>query len=228
MKRKGKFMHRWLAAVALTFAIPMAASAALVITEVNPGVVAGTPGAINGDWWELTNTGPAPVDLIGYQWADSEDALPSDNSNFFPSYLIGVNESIIILEESSANEAAWLANWGLEPGSVTILGTNEMVDDATPDGDTYSGLGGGGDTVNIYTPAGVLLDSFSYGPATNGTSFWGDRLGNVRGLSVPGEMGAYQEQNFGNIGSPGVVPEPTTVLMALFATAIAGCFRRVR
>lgn len=74
-----------------------ATQAALVVTEVAPQTVAGTAAAINGDWWELTNFGAVGVNLLGYQWADTEDALPSSDSNFFPSFVINPGESIIIL-----------------------------------------------------------------------------------------------------------------------------------
>jgi hypothetical protein len=231
MKRKGTFMIRWLAAIASTFAIPLAASAALVITEVSPGVVAGTPSAINGDWWELTNTGPLPVNLAGYQWADIEDDLngPTPSPNFFPAFVIDADESIVILDENSTNEAAWLANWSLSSPPVDVLSTTEMIDDADMDGDTFAGLSGNGDTVFFYNPGGAVLDSFTYGAATDGTSFEGNTHGGNHRLSVIGEHGAYQEQNYGNIGSPGVaVPEPTTVLMALCAAAVAACRRRDR
>jgi hypothetical protein len=231
MKRKGSFMYGWLAAVAMAFVIPMVASAALVITEVNPGVVAGTPSTINGDWWELTNTGPLPVDLAGYQWADTEDDLngATPSPNIFPSFVIGAGQSIIILDEAASNEGAWLTNWGLSSNPVAILSGGEMTDDADMDGDTFSGLGGSNDAVYFYSPLDELLSSYTYGVATNGTSFEGDTHGGNHRLSVVGEHGAYQEQNYGNIGSPGIaVPEPMTIFMTLCGVAVAVCFRRVR
>lgn len=225
-------MHRWLAAFALTFALPLSASAALVITEVMPQTTAGSPGTANGDWWELTNNGPLPVNLLGYQWADTEDALGQPppaipSPQFFPNFVIGAGQSIIILEENAADETAWLANWGLPAGSVDILSQDEMVDGPEADGDTFSGLGNANDGVFFYDPVGTLLNSYAWVQNTRGRSFETDRYGNNRGLSVIGENGAVLASN-GDIGSPGSVPEPTTVLMTLCGAAMALAFRRTR
>src|SRR5688572_2881343 len=133
-------MTRIIAAAALLAAVSSAAVADLVITEVAPQTTAGTAGTINGDWWELTNTGAATVNLSGYQWADTEDALPSSDSNFFPSFDLAPGQSVIILEENAVSETEWRTNWGI-PFSVAILCQDEMLDDSTPEGDTFSGLG---------------------------------------------------------------------------------------
>ncbi|MBK6657493.1 MAG: hypothetical protein IPG43_04740 [Proteobacteria bacterium] len=64
-----------LAAVAMSALPAVSAHAALIVTEVAQQAAAGTASTINGDWWELTNTGASAVDLSGYKWADTEDAL---------------------------------------------------------------------------------------------------------------------------------------------------------
>lgn len=203
------------------------ASAQLVITEVMAQTTAGTAGTINGDWWELTNTGASSVNLSGYQWADTEDALPGTDSNFFPAFVIEPGQSIIILEEPSANAAAWRQNWNLT-NDIVILGMDEMVDDSTPDGDTFSGLGSGTDAVFFYDPAGVLLSSYAYadGAVSRGTSFAAGLDGSDLGLSVVGVDGAVTGAN-GDIGSPGsAVPAPAA--LSAFFVALAGVFRRRR
>lgn len=204
-----------------------AASGSLVITEVAQQSTAGTANTINGDWWELTNAGSAAINLAGYQWADTEDQLggATPQPNFFPSIVINPGQSIIILEEVAANEAAWRTNWGI-PSSVVILGTDEMLPSQGVT-DTFSGLGSGGDAVFFYSPSGALLSSYVYGAGTvRGTSFEADRFGNDLGLSVIGENGAVQAVNR-DIGSPGTsVPAPGAA--AGLAVLAIGAARRRR
>lgn len=201
------------------------ASGSLVITEVAQQTTAGTAATINGDWWELTNAGAAAINLAGYQWADTEDQLggATPQPNFFPSIVINPGQSIIILEEASANEAAWRTNWGI-PSSVVILGTDEMIPSQGVT-DTFSGLGSGGDAVFFYSPSGALLSSYSYSVTVRGTSFEADRSGNDLGLSVIGENGAVQAVNR-DIGSPGTsVPAPGAAA-GLAVLAIGAARRR--
>jgi MYXO-CTERM domain-containing protein len=211
-------------AAALIAAAAPFAHAQLAITEVMAQTTAGSASTINGDWWELTNTGATAIDLSGYQWADTEDALPGTDTNFFPSFVINPGQSIIILEEAAANEDAWLTNWGLAPGAVVILGTDEMLDDSTPDGDTFSGLGSGGDAVFFYDPAGTLLSSYLYDAVIRGTSFEASRSGTDLGLSVVGENGAFAGAN-GDTGSPGT-SVPTPAGASLLGLALLGAARR--
>lgn len=206
--------------------LSMSAHANLVVTEVAQQTLSGTASTINGDWWELTNFGAVAVNLLGYQWADTEDQLPSTDSNFFPNIVINPGQSIIILEETAANEAAWRTNWGLA-SSVVILATDEMVDDSTPDGDTFSGLGSADDGVFFYDPNGVLLSQYLYTTTVRGTSFEQNGAGLDLGLSVVGQNGAYAALN-GNIGSPGtaVVPVPALGFWAAGAALFSLTRRR--
>jgi hypothetical protein len=200
--------------------------AQFAITEVMAQASAAAS-TVNGDWWELTNTGGTPVNLLGYQWADEDDRLsgPTPEPNFFPALIINPGESIIILEEESFDKNAWRAVWGL-PASVVILADDEMVDDSTPDGDVFSGLGSLNDSVFFYDPAGTLLSSYTYPAQTRGITLEADHYGNNLGLSVAGENGAVQSANL-DIGSPGfaVVPEPSTYALIGLGGAIF-CLRR--
>jgi hypothetical protein len=220
-------MHRTtLVAGIVAAAFASASHAQLVITEVMPQTTSGTPATINGDWWELTNTGAGAINLAGYQWADTEDALPSTDSNFFPSFVINPGQSIIILEEAASSKDAWLANWGFAPGAIAILSLDDMVDDSTPEGDVFSGLGSGADAVFFYDPAGTLLSSYSYAAASRGRSFEADAFGNDLGLSVAGENGAVTGAN-GDVGSPGsAVPAPGAAVLG--GVALMGLARRRR
>ncbi|MEM9187193.1 MAG: lamin tail domain-containing protein [Planctomycetota bacterium] len=206
------------------------ASAALVITEAMSN--SGHPGgAANGDWWELTNTGATSVDLTGYIWNDSAD--PTSDESIFPAVSIGAGESIVIVSEGASNLAGFIAAWG---GGFTAIS-----DDDFGGGNSFSGLGSGGDSIFLYTPAEVLVDSFTFGASTNGVSFERFTNGDANGLSVAGEFGAFVAINDGenddppglgpgsDVGSPGiaVVPEPTAALATLTGLlAVAGYSRR--
>lgn len=200
------------------------ASADLVVTEVMAQTTAGTASAINGDWWELTNSGPSAVTLGGYQWTDSEDALggATPQPNLFPAITIAPGESIIITEEVAASEDAWRTNWGA-PSTLVILSSDEMIP-APGSTDTFSGLGSGADAVNFYDPSGLLISSFSYTAVTRGVSFEISLTGADLGLSVAGENGAVTAAN-GDVGSPGAaVPTPGT--LALIGVAAIAARRR--
>ena len=70
------------------------ASAELAITEIMSD--SDHNGGTDGDWWELTNTGPSSVNLTGYSWSDNPN---NAGVVTFGSVTIGVGESIIILDE---------------------------------------------------------------------------------------------------------------------------------
>jgi hypothetical protein len=216
------------AAITVALLATSPAVAQLRITEVMPQASSGTSSDANGDWWELTNFGSAPVDLAGYQWADLEDALPSTDSNFFPSYILNPGQSLVILEERAEDKAGWRSVWGIS-AAVAILGEDEMLDDSTPDGDTFSGLNSGGETVFFYDPSGVLLDSYSFAgdQFVRGVSFEANGNGDNLGRSVVGEFDAILAGN-GDIGSPGVavVPEPATLSLGLVAGGLLLARRR--
>lgn len=203
------------------------ASAQLRISEVMQQTAVGTPSTINGDWWELSNFGLTPVNLLGFHWADTEDDLlgATPSPNFFPNFTLNPGQSVIMVDELSANEATWRANWNLT--SLEILSSDEMVDDADLDGDTFSGLSGSGDGVFLYNPSGALISSYAYTTGVRGVSFEANAGGTDLGLSVVGENGAFAS-NVGDIGSPGisVVPEPTA--LSLGALGLVGLIFRQR
>ncbi len=208
-------------ASAATAALSSLAPAAIVITEVMSSS-AHSGGTNNGDWFEITNTGPTAVDITGWSW-DDDSATPGV-SNFGSLTSIPAGASVIVSEETVGAEASFKSAWGIPSTTVVNLGSTVFV-----------GLGSGGDQVNIFDSSNTLVTGVSFGTATSGYSFEWDTSGNPLGLSVIGENGAFQAvsngQNTGlgpgvDVGSPGTaIPEPAS-LAALGLLTIAGLRRR--
>jgi hypothetical protein len=194
--------------------------AALIITEV-----ASTSGAPAGpleslDWWELTNTGPLSVLLDGYSW---EDNPVSNDRAIFPNGIsVAAGESIVI-HQGTGVVAPFRTTWGLSP-TVQVLSQDQF-------GGTnlFSGLGSGGDAVNLFDASNVLAANVSFGPSTSGRTFEWDTNGGGLGLSVNGEKGAHLS-SYGGVGSPGIaVPEPAAAALlvgTMFASVGCGLRRR--
>lgn len=191
--------------------------ASLVITEVMSSS-AHSGGTNNGDWFELTNTGSTAFDLTGFSWDDNTNTPGSANFGSITS--IAAGQSIIFTEETIGAESSWLANWGLSGVVVVNLGSG-----------VFQGLGAGGDAINIYDAGGALVTSVTFGTATGGYSFQWDTAGNYLGLSAIGVNGAFQALENGqttgfgagvDVGSPGVVPEPSTYAMLFVGAALLG------
>lgn len=204
------------------------ANADLVITEVMSS--SGNPaGPANGDWWELTNTGASEIDLENYYWDDT-GAIPNDGA-LFPAITIVAGQSLVIVDESLANLAGFIAAWG---GGFTAV-SSESFGGPNP----FSGLSSSGDQVRLWdedpiaNPLAILVAQVTFGAATSGFSFEWDRAGNSLGLSVAGENGAFVAPGNGvggagtNVGSPGVapIPEPSTFIV-LACVAGAATLRR--
>lgn len=216
MRQKIKYSLQIAAIMAMTVMSSKVCPADLVITEVMSSAVSNS-----NDWWELTNTGPAAVDLIGYYWDD--DGPMGDDGALFPSISIGVNESIILLENSDL--ASFQTDWGMGAAVYTedLFGGNDM----------FSGLSSNGDQIELWDadpnagPAN-LVASVVFPAATAGFSFEWDGDGNSLGLSVVGQHGAYLSAG-GDVGSPGfaTIPEPGSLALLSLA-GMAGLVRRRR
>ncbi len=175
------------------FCLAAAANAELAITEIMSDSEHTGP---DGDWWELTNTGPLDVDLTGYSWYD--DRHNTHNRHIgevvFGSITIAAGESIIILDEPSANTSAWKSAWG--------LGAEVNVYDVSYFTSGFPGLGGS-DGVCLYDPSGILVTFVMYSDRQNRTSNEWDTEGTFFDLSVIGENGAYESTDPNpNVGSP--------------------------
>lgn len=183
-----------------------AAHGQLVITEVmpsssHPSKTAPAPDA-DGDWWELTNVGTKVVDLTGYTWDDTPTPEAPTVSRFPAGVKIQPGESIIILEEPAENVSTWRAVWGLTT-STQVIDRTRFTNEG---GEGFSGLGSGGDEVNLYDAGGKTVAHVAFGVSTKGRSLAFQRDGTpIYGLtSFGGKQGAVNSKlNPADCGSPG-------------------------
>lgn len=175
-----------------------AALASLVITETMSRSNHSSP--TDCDWWELTNTGPDPVNLAGYSWDDDHQRV---GLNVFSDVTIDANESIVIRDTVDASEDLWRMDWGLGPETAVYAPS------------TFSRLGNS-DGVFVYDSTGGLIASITYGDSTRGVSNSWDTHGTPLGASVPGEYGAWQSSDLSpDIASPGVAYSPPDISQPL-------------
>jgi len=189
--------------------LPLGVHAQIRITEVESS----ENGSNKADWWELTNLGSSPVDISGWRMDDNSASFALSVS-LTGITSIGVGESVAFFEVAGSTPLTvqgfrdW---WGLT-ASIQV--------------GTYTGSGVGlsstADAVNVYDSAGNLIDGVSFGAATKGVTFgWDPATQTFGGLSQVGVNGAYTAPQDGDIGSPGMVPEPgTATLLLLGATSM--------
>ncbi len=200
-------------AMAVCLSVSAFADADFRITEAYTGVSGddGTP-----DWFELTNFGDMAGSTNGFYYDDSS----ADPTNDFalPNFSVKPGESIIVLIEGEAADVpAFYSFWGLATIDVQV-------------GLTGGGaLGQGGDQVNVFdgNSAGAnLIDSLTYDGGLAGTAATIEDATGSGPLtnSALGVNGAFQSAGSAAvgqlIGSPGVIPEPTSLALL----AIAGLF----
>ena len=82
-------------------------SSTLAITEIMSG--SNTASAnLNGDWWELTNTGTDTIDISGFSYDDNSF---NAGTVTFPTQTIAGGASIVVWDGLSADEDAFRAEW---------------------------------------------------------------------------------------------------------------------
>lgn len=186
---------------------PAATPASLAVTEILSSSRHASP-AINGDWWELTNTGGGPIDLSGFSWDDSR-ALPGQA--VFPHVVLGTGESLIVLDEDDADQAAlFRAVWSM-PDSVRVLTRGDFD---LPDG--FRGLGNG-DSVVVFHPDGSVVARADYPTHQAGISRAWFRNGQTvpGGFSQAGKFAASTSTvTSSDLGSPGfAAADPSTLTL---------------
>lgn len=185
----------------------VAGAASLFISEVAPWSSGNSP--ILSDWFELSNTGSAAINISNWKVDDSSASFNLGGTLTGISSIAG-GESVIFIEiqpsDDFANKkASFLTTWfggnpptGLQIGSYTAGGL---------------GLSTGGDAVNIFNADGVLQASVSFGASPVGPypSYNNAAGKNSAAISTPslvGVNGAFKavgdEKNV-EIGSPGTV-----------------------
>ena len=119
----------------------------------------------HGDWWELSNFGSQPVNLLGYRFDDNSFSL-ADAYTITNDVTIAPGESIVLCEDETPDEfRAW---WG-----STNLPPDLQIIDYHGGGLSLSGTAG--DALTLWNAAaateGDFIYSVSFGVETNGVSF---------------------------------------------------------
>jgi len=230
------------------------APASLTITEIWPGGLDGDEGT--SDWIEVSNLGTSPIgDLADFHFRDSpvpetvDDGLPLSGGRLTGVGALAPGESAVflvawtnpiateaglILEPTLAQaQDAFRSMWDLQPGQIKL---GHMLDD---DGTGGPGLSRDGDRVILYdgqVTGSPVVDDQSF-PVSDPASYIYDPLtGQFGALAQAGVLGAYEgTRPAGNgaglpppIGSPGMVPEPTSAsALTLLACGLLrrGCAR---
>lgn len=173
MAENGKRISAVILSVLTLLLFARFAPAELVITEIMSQSALST---LDGDWWELTNTGPTAINLAGYSWDDNYQRI---GQNVLPNITIASGESIIFLDEDRGNAqsfAGWV--WILNDRGVKVYNLEDHLSGQ------FSSLGEP-DGVFLYNPSGLLVASAEYTTRITGYSNAWDTSGRYLGISLP-------------------------------------------
>jgi hypothetical protein len=200
----------------LAACLPNFGQAAIVISEVHP---TGSNATYGRDWFELTNTGAAAINITGWTIDDNSNAFAS-SAVLRDVTSISAGESVVFIEVNAADLSSTI-----ETSTIALSFQSAWFGSNIPSGfrmGRYQGaglsFGAGGDAVNIFDPTQAIQASVTFGTSTVGTTFDNavGASGTISTLSVVGVNGAFNSFAGGEIGSPGTiaaVPEPTTLLL---------------
>jgi len=243
MKRLGVVL---LAAIVGMGICSPAALAQLVITEVwQAGSTSTTP-----DWFELTNLGSSAIDPSTLYYDDGSSPDPTVDSQLAGITNLAPGESAVYLVswhddfpgpgfpppfDPSDALAAFENFWGVN-GAYQVGYILDPVSEGSGGG---AGLGGGGDTVNVFdgnTAGAMLIDSKGYQDSSNevpedssqGATWVYNPLTMSDDLqhAALGVFGAFSSVGGTQIGSPGAVPEPGSILLMLVGASVLALRRR--
>ena len=173
------------------------AAVKLSISEIMAG---SNSTAYNADWFEIHNYGDSAVDLNGYSWDDESEIA---GTSTFPAVTVQPGEAIVVLDDVAANKDAFLAEWKLYAGSVTIVANDELTG-------SFPSLSQNGDAVFLYDANGAEMASGVFSAATAGFAVEFDTTGAFLGDAADGTNGAYTSLE-GDVGSPGNLTPNTGV-----------------
>lgn len=156
-----------------------------------------TYNSVAGEFIELTNLGPAPLDLTGWSIDDIE-AVPGA-FDLSPAGVLAVGASVVVTTEPAAS---FRAAWGVPTGAV--LGDNDTAKLSRTD------------TIHVFNPAGLVVDRLQFGDEVFEYTV---RTHNVTAFVCPGAVGQNDpygwrqsvvgdaqgswSSNAGDVGSPG-------------------------
>ena len=191
------------------------AAVKLAVSEIMAG---SNSTAYNADWFEIYNYGDSAVDLSGYSWDDESEIA---GTSTFPSVTVQPGQAIVVLDDVAANKDAFLAEWKLYAGSVTIVANDELTG-------SFPSLSQNGDAVFLYDANGAEMASSVYTAATAGFAVEFDTTGTFTGDAVDGTNGAYTSLE-GDVGSPGNLTPNTgvdeaAVISSIFPNPTTGSF----
>jgi hypothetical protein len=212
--------------MAIALLVAGSSQAGMIISEVHPSGSSSTSNSYNADWFELTNTGATAVNITGWKM--------DDNSNAFANAValrgvtsIPAGKSVVFIEGNATGttdatlEANFIAYWfgANAPAGFTI--------------GAYGGSGVGlsstaGDAVNIFDAGGARVSGVQFGPVVDAISLDNSAgigsttlpLPTISTLSSVGVNGAFSSFAAGGtlsaheVGSPGAVPEPSSIMLA--------------
>lgn len=191
----------------------------LIISEVAPW--SSGDSSLGADWFEVTNTGTTAIDITGWK-IDDDSASFASGSALSGVTSIAAGQSVVFVDGDAATITAIIDLWfgGTAPDGFTI---------GTYDG---PGLGTGGDAVNLFNAAGLIVTGTTVGTSPSASPFatFDNAAGapSVSNLSVAGTNGAFSVIDAGEgvilTGSPGTIagtPTATTTIgiVATGATA---------
>jgi hypothetical protein len=172
----------------------------LVITEVMPSP--STNCGFSTDWFEVTNFGSNPVNLLGYRFATGNGVAASLEGarRVTNNAIIQPGESAVFVRRYDFDK--FIEWWGdaLPPHLVLI---------------PYSGIGLRGTTDELYLwgpgtedPLDLITYAFWAGSSIGVSKYFLDNVDGQDFTTVPGERGAFVAAQCSDIGSPGYTNNP--------------------